>query len=61
MKSIIAIGIAIAFLFLPGCPKEVKKDDPKLEEPKNGEETPAWSKFPLPDEEKEDKEEKEDE
>jgi hypothetical protein len=60
MKSIIAIGIALAFLLLPGCSKEVKKDDQKLEEPKNGE-TPAWSKFPMPDEEDEKKEEENDE
>jgi hypothetical protein len=49
MRIVIAIITSLAFLSV-GCPKEVKKEEKKVEEPKNGEEEegPAWSKFPMP-------------
>jgi len=48
MKILIAIITSLSFL-LTGCPKEIKEEEKKLEEPKNGEEDgPAWSKFPMP-------------
>jgi len=53
MKAFIAICIAICFLSLLSCPKEVKKDDQKLEEPKDND-GPEWSKFNVSSDEKED-------
>ena len=45
----ILLIILIAILPLSCAKKEQVKEDPKAEEPKNGEEEgPAWSKFPMP-------------
>ena len=71
MKAIVAIGLALLFLLPAGCSKTaIKKDEPKLEEPKNheekelgtridGSESPPWSKFPMPEVNEEDKEKEE--
>ena len=59
MKALVAICIALLFLLLPGCTKQVVKTDKgTLEEPKNGE-IPPWSKFPMPEEEEKEEENEE--
>jgi hypothetical protein len=59
--DVTAIAVLLVLFIIGACgicsscasDKGAKKDD-KLEEPKNGEEEgPAWSKFPMPDEEEE--------
>ena len=57
MKSIIAIGIAVIFLFLPGCPKKITKED--KEKVTQEKEQPAWAKFPFPSPDDTEKEEDE--
>jgi hypothetical protein len=70
MRAVIAIVLALCFLFFVGCSKKATKTETKLEEPKNHEETefgvkingseiPPWSKFPMPEVDKEDKEKEE--
>jgi len=55
MKAFIAIIIGMGFLLPWGCTKQhVKKEDPKLEEPKEDEDLPAWATF---DEDEKDEEE----
>lgn len=59
MKLTIVVLVALA-LACGGCAadKGAKKEDNKMEEPKNGTgEQPAWSKFPMDKKDTEDKKE----
>jgi hypothetical protein len=55
MKALVAICIALLFLLSSGCTKQSIKTDKEAvkEEPK---EVPPWSRFPMPDEDKEENE-----